>query len=78
MYNSIIPNHIKTFQLYKNKLLSAGVITEEEYQSVVDTIIQSCEAEYEASKTYVSRAIDWKTSYTDLNSEGIHFNTFFY
>lgn len=71
MYNKIIPNHIKTLEIYKRKLLEANVISEGDYETVANAIRQKCDEEFEASKTYVARPIDWKTSYADFESAGM-------
>jgi 2-oxoglutarate dehydrogenase E1 component len=62
MYNKIIPDQIKSLVIYKEKLISGGIITEEEYQSLEQSILQECEQSFDASKSYQSVPSDWRHS----------------
>jgi 2-oxoglutarate dehydrogenase E1 component len=65
MYNKIIPDQIKSLVKYKEKLISAGIITEEEYETISKNIFDECEQNFVAAKTYQSVPSDWRHPYTE-------------
>lgn len=57
-----ITRHKSTLEIYEKRLIDEGTMTVEEAKEIRDFTLQSYEADYEASKTYVPKPEDWLSS----------------
>jgi len=76
MYNKIIPEQTKSLVKYKEKLISAGVITEEEYQTLQANIFAECEKSFQAAQSHHSVPSDWRHSYSNPEAEAAQAPTY--
>lgn len=51
------------FEIYRDKLVSSGVVSKEEAAATSQRVMDTLEAAYEESKSYVPRPKDWLSSY---------------
>lgn len=58
-----IKNHPSTLDVFEKRLLSEGVMTQEEADEVRKFVLSSYESDYEASKSYVLSYKNWLSAY---------------
>ncbi|MGB1360627.1 MAG: 2-oxoglutarate dehydrogenase E1 component [Alphaproteobacteria bacterium] len=58
MYDKI-KKHPRTVDIYANQLIEKGIITSQEYDSMVNNMEQELENSYESAKTYKPNKADW-------------------
>ncbi|CAG9465847.1 unnamed protein product [Pedinophyceae sp. YPF-701] len=58
-----IKRHPNPFDIYRNKLVSEGIVREEEAKKISGTVLDILGKEFEASKSYVPKKKDWLASY---------------
>lgn len=60
---SVIKKKKNPFEIYKEKLISAGLVAKEEAAAISKRVTDELQRAFEESKNYVPRARDWLSSY---------------